>query len=110
MRLAGTRFPSKGNPVSGSMTGSATDEKLPVSHTGSGTIAARLMDCWIRRPILRVKVIAVANHSTGVAAEEIVFERGNRLTHRIEKILRIEHVIAMEVMNVAVKCRAAGRK
>src|SRR5205814_4694777 len=61
-------------------------------------------------PILRIKISTVANHSAGIGAEEVIFERRYRRVRRIEKILRVENIVAVKVMNVAMERRIAGWK
>ena len=61
-------------------------------------------------PILRIKVCSFANQASGIAAKEVVFERRNGRFGWIEKISGIEPVVAVEIVNVSVKCSIARRK
>ena len=50
------------------------------------------------------------DHSAGIGAEEMIFERRNRRVRRIEKVLRVEQIVTAEIMDVSVKRGVSGRQ
>ena len=93
------------------MIGSAIDEKSPVEQHRIGhrsRASDRLPDP--QAPVFGIQISSIANHARRRLRRKVVLERRYRCITGIEEILRVQSIVATEVVNVAVKCRAAGRK